>query len=56
MMKYSLVSILLVVASPGLLAQPLIHLPSVPAPEPSSASLLVIGIVALGLARRRAAK
>lgn len=54
-MKRSLISLLLVVASTQALAQS-ISLPTTSVPEPSTISLLAAGIIALGIARRRAVK
>lgn len=55
-MNRSLISIFLMVASTQVLAEPLKYLPSISVPEPSIVSLLAAGIIALGIARRRAAK
>ena len=53
-MKHSLLALTLVVAATQSFA--LSVSPSVSVPEPSTLSLLAAGIVALGLARRRAVK
>lgn len=55
-MNRSLIPILLVVASTQTYALSITDLPTISALEPSTISLLAAGIVALSIARHRAAK